>query len=200
MALTMSLRLCIVLLFVAMQVFGTMADQHIMDKMNAAAAAKGAETLAKGNVGGSVWQKMASHLPKMSLSKNSFVPAKLTHVPEGWRLGKLDEVKDSQDKYFDSAKEYFEHDGPKIEKKASQKGLNREAFLGNSVPPELLKTGFVNVMKNMAGKWSNYFNKGAVARVNLDSQGKPHATHDKIDNKKVFGFARPLGARRELKK
>eukprot|EP00959_Pyramimonas_sp_CCMP1952_P055271 1155386-Pyramimonas_sp.AAC.1 len=81
-----------------------------------------------------------------------------------------------------------------------QKGLNREAFLGNSVEPEFFKKGFVNLMKGMAGKWSHFFNKGTVARVNADSQGKLHATHDGIDNKKVFGLPRPLGARHDLKK
>jgi len=195
MALDMSLRLCIVLLFVAMQVAGVMGNGHMfMDKLNAAAAAKGMETLTSGSVGGSLWQRMAGHLPKMSLSKNSYVPKELTTVPEGWRLGKVDEVRESQDKYFDKAKDYFEHDASKVEKKASQKGFNRDAFLGNSVSPEFFEAGFVNMMKKMAGKWSPFFNKGAVACVNHDAQGKPHATHDKIDNKKVFGAARPLAA------
>eukprot|EP00976_Prorocentrum_cordatum_P086628 1186575-Prorocentrum_minimum.AAC.6 len=58
-------------------------------------------------------------LPKCVLFFGA-VPAKLTNVPEGWRLGKLDEVKDSQDKYLDMAEDNFKHDAPKVEKKSTQ--------------------------------------------------------------------------------
>ena len=47
------------------------------------------------------------------------VPNELTKVPEGWRLGKLDEVKESQQKFHDNARHYFENDAARIEKQAT---------------------------------------------------------------------------------
>merc|ERR1719183_4281 len=175
----------------------------MLDKLNEAAARKGADTVRNGKMGGSFFQRMlgkakkAGHMNKMSLSKNSYVPNELTSVPDGWRLGKLDEVKDSQDEYFDKAKEYFKNDAARVEKASSKQGENRAAFMGNSVNPENLDRDFLAKMRSVAGKWaSHFFSKGTVARVNLDSKGKPRATHDKIDNTKVFGVPRPFGARR----
>jgi len=189
-----------VLLFVAMQVFGTIADHTMLEKLNAAAAAKVADTVKNGQVGGKRWQGImkSGEMPKMHISKNSYVPNELTKVPEGWRLGKLDEVKESQQKFHDNARHYFENDAARIEKQATTSGVNRQAFLGNSVKTDAFPAGFVNALKTMAGKWTGLLKKGVVARVNHDDKGKPHATHDKIDNKRVFGIAKPIGARRLL--
>eukprot|EP00238_Polyblepharides_amylifera_P014950 CAMPEP_0196578920 /NCGR_PEP_ID=MMETSP1081-20130531/13256_1 /TAXON_ID=36882 /ORGANISM="Pyramimonas amylifera, Strain CCMP720" /LENGTH=142 /DNA_ID=CAMNT_0041898317 /DNA_START=272 /DNA_END=700 /DNA_ORIENTATION=+ len=134
-------------------------------------------------------------LPAVNLNKNSWVPAELTKVPKGWRLGKLDEWKKSQQNFLAAAEKNFK-DSAKTEKEYTESGVNRKGFTGNSVSTSLLRPSFIDTLKGMAGKWSKYVKRATVARVQEDDKGVPHASRKKINRKTITGVVRPLGARR----
>ncbi|KAK3253816.1 hypothetical protein CYMTET_36949 [Cymbomonas tetramitiformis] len=150
------------------------------------------------NPGGKAWSDAmrSQAMPAVHLTKKKFVPAERTTIPEGMRLGHLQDWKAAQANFLKSAEKHFASSAAD-ERENSQTGINRELFKGNSVNINQLGKAMVDKLKGLAGSWKSAVKKATVARGISPKVG----TKDAMKKDSVSGFARPwaTGHLRKLK-
>jgi len=173
---------------------GEMSEEQKVNYLKRAAQERAEQTLASGSVGGKAWQEImkTGDMPKMTITKKSWIPEALTTVPKGWRLGTKDQIQGAKERFLEKAKEEFDNYADK-EQHRTEAGINRKEFVGNNVKTQFLGSGFVNILKKMAGSWGGSVHKATAARVEKYSDGVEHATHKKVTKKNVGTVPRPLG-------